>query len=271
MSNPTALAAPKNALDKLNAAEINALDAGQQAALTRSGTTPLTGAAIIRGGGNLLTFDMTDNSASQVAFGLFNLDLVVTTTGTGGLALPGAALKLGLAGGGLPSYPAPLTVFRAQRAPAFRGGLPTDGFPWVIGKGGYNCTTGNAALYLPITNVVDLATLSVVTVTIFGGSGGGFVALPANMPTLAIWRLSSADGSLTQLGSTATDPSGTVTAYNAVHSFSITGLTEVANGVSPHSLYAIFTGPGGANYIAAETTYIGLRCTFTAPYLTPGG
>jgi hypothetical protein len=69
------------------------------------------------------------------------------------------------------------------------------------------------------------AKLVSITARIAGGNPMGLAisthsALPAVMPTLKLW--SQADGVATQIGSTATDASADVSAYNAMHSLTCT-------------------------------------------------
>lgn len=105
--------------------------------------------------------------------------------------------------------------------------------------------------------------LTAVRVSIAGVAGhsafpGG---KPANMPTLIVYSVASADGTPTSLGS-QTDTSATAAAYEAWHDLTVSGISHTANR-STSRIIAYFTGEFGANSILGMA--IGAcTATFTA-------
>jgi len=95
--------------------------------------------------------------------------------------------------------------------------------------------------HVPLTGVLVGAQ---IVIDPSGGHGG----LPANMPTLGLYRREMGGGSAALLGSQV-DTSASVGAYEAEHLIEITGLSEDAD--DPHAMYVIsFGGESGANSIA---------------------
>jgi len=85
-----------------------------------------------------------------------------------------------------------------------------------------------------------------------GGPGGvGHVpgGLPATKPTVSLYRVAYSEAGLT-LVTTATDAPADATAYDAVHSFGSTGLTEDIG--STRSYLVHFTGEAGAGALVNE-------------------
>lgn len=129
--------------------------------------------------------------------------------------------------------------------------------PLVILPGpGTAITAGhNIAASLDVTHG---ATLSSVSVSIHPDSHG---SLPANMPFLRVYKTAFATGTATQIGSTATDSSANTTAYDAAHTITVGGLTEVIDR-SAYSYHTEFFAESGANS-DDNTKYLGTSATFT--------
>lgn len=73
-------------------------------------------------------------------------------------------------------------------------------------------------------------------------------ALPASMPTLTLWRVDTSTGARVQVGTTATDPSGSTGAYAAYHTISQALGTPLTLGAN-EQLYMVLTGESGANSV----------------------
>lgn len=97
-----------------------------------------------------------------------------------------------------------------------------------------------APLDLPDGNLFTALTIYIKTT-----SGHG--ALPGTMPKLSVYRYDPLTGTAAQIGSTTTDPSASVGAYDTLHGISVTGLNHTVNR-QLYSYYARFEGEGGANY-----------------------
>lgn len=233
MANASAFTTPPTNGAVFTAAQATALDNGQVAALTRSGTTPLTGATVIQ-------------TAS------FNLD--VDSSGGGNLRLTQS-----------PAFTSAISATRTQRQLAVSiTGFAQAGVTYL-----QNSTGGS--LVIPISNVIDGATLTTVAANVLcGGAGGGgtvFTNLPGTMPSIQLVKYDRFSGATSSLG-TQTDTSGTVGAFNAQHAIGITGLTEV---MGQHTYSLTFNGAGGVNYVNNSFFLASVVCTFTVPTLTPGG
>lgn len=162
MANTTAWAAgvPKNTGEQITAAEFNALDDGQVAAITRGGTTTLTDDVVVDGGG--VNFDFTD---AVVRFGAIN--------------------NVG--------YTSALAFTRMVHGAA----ISSTNFAFSLVSYMHAQTTSLATLVLPICETPDGATMTDVTVRL-SVSGGGFSSLPSVMPSFKVYKLAS--GTLTSLG-----------------------------------------------------------------------
>lgn len=125
------------------------------------------------------------------------------------------------------------------------------------------------SLLLPVTNLVDGATITGYSVRLAGKSytaAAGHVGLPATLPTAALFRLD--DLSNTQLG-TASDTSGTQAAYDSAHVLTATGLTEVV--AETRQYFVLLTGEAGANAVANTTGVLAFTVAYSWTNLTPGG
>lgn len=110
--------------------------------------------------------------------------------------------------------------------------------------------TTSCHLYLPISPPHG-STLTQVLVTFNGGGGHG--ALPAVMPSLSIYKTSLATGATAGVAS-ASDTSGSVVAFEAVHTFGPTAFSEVINR-DTHRYHAILVSESGANAQAGDKWY----------------
>lgn len=104
-------------------------------------------------------------------------------------------------------------------------------------------TTG-AALELPLGIMPHGATLNSVSIQFQGASGHG--GLPAGMPTIKVYRKGATTIVPTQIGSTATDTSANVAAYEAVHKIEATALAHTVD-VATNTYFLVFNGESGAN------------------------
>lgn len=102
------------------------------------------------------------------------------------------------------------------------------------------------------------ATLTAVALIVQGASG--HAALPTAKPSMAMKSMSTA-GAVVTIGSTPTDPSGTVAAYEAVHQITLSGLNEVIDRVTKR-YFVYLTGEGGTNFIAGYKV-LGVSVTYT--------
>lgn len=112
--------------------------------------------------------------------------------------------------------------------------------------GGYtlvhsNTSAGTVSNFLPLPNGAQLNQVHVDVVGESSGVVGGIT-----MPTLSVWKFNLATNVATQIGSTYTDPSASEAAFEALHTLSVTGLTETINRVT-HAYYAVITAPTGGN------------------------
>ena len=90
-------------------------------------------------------------------------------------------------------------------------------------------TTSTNVLLIPLDEsaLPNGVTLSSVAINIQGS--GTDAALPALMPALSIWRVPITGGTTVQLGSTATDTSTPLAAYQALHSITVTGIAATVD------------------------------------------
>ncbi len=85
-------------------------------------------------------------------------------------------------------------------------------------------------------------------------------ALPTSMPAFKVWRVDINTGAKTQVGSTATDASGTVGAYEAAHDITLSGLSESLEG----RLYFIeVRGEDDTNALANSFAVISMKFSVT--------
>lgn len=107
--------------------------------------------------------------------------------------------------------------------------VPSTGAQWTFGIANnalwtYQHVLGQS-VWFELPELPVGAKLVSVTIRLGGGNPIGLAisthsALPATMPQIRLW--SQTDGVATQLGSTAVDSSANVSAYNAMHSLTVT-------------------------------------------------
>ena len=258
MTTASAFSVAKNQGDQLLASEANSLNAGIQAALPRSGTTPLTAACTIQGGGFVCTFIAADNAASQWALTVGALDAVVTCSGAGSFTL--AADKLKLTGTGWPPL-ASRSVYTLIHGPP----LLSQNFAWDAAKIAFVCSTNNAQWAGEISGPTG-AVLTEVQVTIMGDT---HAALPATAAIVNVNR-STAAGVVTLTVATASDTAANVGAFNVAHNITVTGLNETIDTSGVVRLTMFIQGPAGANFENNKVRLLGVRCKFTCTGLTMG-
>lgn len=71
--------------------------------------------------------------------------------------------------------------------------------------------------------------------------------LPSSMPSMQLWKIDPSTGTVTQVGSTATDASGSVGAYEAAHVLTISSLTQLIDGFV---FFLLFRGEDDTNALA---------------------
>lgn len=120
-------------------------------------------------------------------------------------------------------------------------------------------TTAGAAyfnLLLPHGNVLDSVGVWFKAVAGHGGA-------PANLPSLAVYRVAQSTGTRTQIGSTTTDTYGSAGAYETRRTISCTGLAHTIDN-DANTYHLGFSCEGGANAIAgAIIDSIRISCTVT--------
>lgn len=143
---------------------------------------------------------------------------------------------------------------------------------WTAQGAGYwaqtNITSGGPLVFrLPLPS---FGVLQSVTSVLDGSISASHGSLPASMPTLVIQKTTHTIGSggagagvtTAQLGSTATDGSLTVAAYELPHELAVGSLAETIN---PAAIYvAQVTGESGANSVASALGLLRLKCVVTA-------
>ena len=85
-------------------------------------------------------------------------------------------------------------------------------------------------------------------------------ALPFTRVQASVWKTDITTGTITQLGTTTTDPVATLGAYNAFHSFAVTGINEVIDRTK-YSYHAKLVGETTPN--DQTTMWYGTTVTFT--------
>lgn len=110
----------------------------------------------------------------------------------------------------------------------------------------------------PIAEPPHGSTLTSVTVSFQPDTHS---ALPANMPFLRINKLNIVTGGGSQLGSDVHDVSANVTAYDQIHSITVSGLSEVIDRTTYVYQAALFIESGSNS--DNNTTYWGTVTTFT--------
>lgn len=109
----------------------------------------------------------------------------------------------------------------------------------------------------PLNRIPHGSTVSQVTFYHDRTDGG---SLPLTRVQAEVWKRDVTTGTLTQIGSTTTDPVATLGAYNAYHSFAVTGLTEVIDRTK-YNYHAKLIGETTPN--DQTTTWYGTTVTFT--------
>lgn len=182
--------------------------------------------------------------------------------------------KLNLSGGTMtggllaPSFTASGTQ-TSTRLQSYFGLIGIDGTNWIWGG---SLSVGGipqqkvlgAPVNLPLSNMIDGATMTGVTVRINQLSAHS--GLPASMPTFTLFRV---DDAAQATVASVIDSSGTVGAYNVAHNIALTGLTETA--LESKQYMIVFTGEAGANAIANSLQIVSVTATFTWTALKAGG
>jgi len=102
--------------------------------------------------------------------------------------------------------------------------------------------------------------LTSVQVDVVGSTSGSFSGI--TMPTVSVWRITSAAAE-TQIGSTATDGSGTNAAYTALHSITAGSLAHTIDRAT-NTYFVKFTGAtGGTAAVGLVIRRVLVTCTMT--------
>jgi hypothetical protein len=137
-------------------------------------------------------------------------------------------------------------------------GAPTGG-TWIYVTGGAVAgiwrqnVINTAELYIPL-NPVHGDTLQIVTVRYLGSAAHGAGAPPGTMPTLRIYRADMSTGAQTQIGSTGTDASGTIAAYELLHDITCSAIAHVVDR-TVNRYYALLRGETGGNNFTGSDFY----------------
>lgn len=74
-------------------------------------------------------------------------------------------------------------------------------------------------------------TITGVRANVFGAwASAVHGALPSSMPSIQLWKMNAQSGALAQVGSTATDTSANVAAYEVAHQLSIASISQTIEG-----------------------------------------
>lgn len=122
--------------------------------------------------------------------------------------------------------------------------------------------TDPGALWVPLGPTPDAGTLAEVEIEVDGDAGPaavGHPAVPSPAPSLAVFRVEA--GVMTQIGSTATDGSGSVSAYHTPHTIAVTGLAEALS--KARTYLARINGEAGASARANELAVYRLSARIT--------
>ena len=126
-------------------------------------------------------------------------------------------------------------------------------------------TTSTASVAFRL-HIPDGATLTSVKVYFKPGVSHG--SLPANFPTLSVWKVSINSSVGTQIGSTTTDTAASVVAYEVERSLTVGSLSEVADN-DGKIYWAGFTTEYGANAKIGGLIH-GIEYTFTTTAMDDG-
>lgn len=149
---------------------------------------------------------------------------------------------------------------RARTSPSSNGGLVQD----------YNEL---ADLLIPIL-IPDGATLQTIEVKLKGAAG--HAAMPGTKPNISLFDTAGVSGTIAQVGATVVDASGTTTAYQALHSISMTSLNKTCFRAHHYDLLIHGEYDGGTvsapgpNFVAGLEVWAVL-CTFDVDKIDKGG
>lgn len=242
MANASAFTAPVTTGHVLTAAEVNALDNGQVAALCRTGATGLTGTISLNANGHQFGIYSDDNAASSILITVGDNDFQIQENGAGKFSLT-AWPKISTQSVNFVTSPKAMYA-PADWSPTVHAYVDQNATPTTPGSG------PQLALYLdqlPIGMVVT-------SVTIYLSGNAGHVGLPGTMPTLAVSHYAAGSGYTAGVSlGTATDGSANTTAYQAYHALTLSGLsyTVAQNDV----LLLVFTSESGANALSSLNLY----------------
>lgn len=116
---------------------------------------------------------------------------------------------------------------------------------------------------------IDGATVTQIDVVLRGsGTGGSHGSLPATMPVVQFKRTAIPSGGTG--GSSQVDTSGSVGAYDAVHTVSITSLTDLETDSGGQVAYIYIFGEAGANSVASALNLHAVTAHFTVTEIRSG-
>jgi len=129
--------------------------------------------------------------------------------------------------------------------------------------------TQSGTLIVPITNVVDLSSLTVVRVYV---SGVGYSTLPTSMPYVDLEYVDSA-GVVQQITPADVEDTSTTTGqFNVYHPITVTLSPALAidQGASAKDIYMTLEYFSGGSAGASAFELVRIECDFTVTRLTPG-
>jgi hypothetical protein len=141
----------------------------------------------------------------------------------------------------------------------------TGGLEGAISQNWAHTTASETFCYVPLANLIDLATLTQISLAVMPG---GHASDPARKIRIGLYKLGATTASL--IGSVTEDPA-TGSAYDTPHVFAVSGYTELIDQNSSAATYYLkILGEGGTNAVNG-TRVTRVRCDFTVTKLTPGG
>lgn len=227
MAHTRAFSVPISTGEKCSAAAFNQLDDGQYFALCRNGTSTLTANSTIDC--DSFTMSFTDGVVK------FEFTPEYTTTQDIGRVQPGAAVE-------------------------------NSNFGFDATPNCYVQTAGGGRVTIPVTNLIDAASIKNVSVVLNGNSVYG--SLPAVMPNIDLRKINSTTGADSSVVS-ATDTSATVGALNGVHTITTSNISEgIDMSSNAHHYYVVVYGSNGAGH-ANGLRLVSVKVTFSVTKITP--
>jgi hypothetical protein len=211
----------------------------------------------IGGDGVIFSGEVTFDSAT--GGGEWNPGTVFEIGGAG-IRLSGATTDITWPGTELPKLSSRSYTYVQPLSPSYHDS------EWSASAGSGGWVTGNNASNYAIQFPLHLPLLGTLTaLTVYIDPKAGHVGLPSNKPRLTLWRKtlgSTPDATVDEVFDAPAD----VTAYQLLHSFSLTGLSETL--ASTKYYYAEFAAESGTNALD-NLQLVGLTATVTVTQIAP--